>query len=423
MSRSNILFILSGSIACYKACAVISDLVQRGHRVRTVTTSAARQFVGTATLEGLTREKVGTDLFEPGAALDHIALARWADATVVCPATANTVNRMAAGLADDLAGALLLAHQRAKPLIVVPAKTPAMRQQPATVASRNTLSGWGVRFLQGAAGRTACGEIGEGRMAEPAEIVSAIEAALAPPVAALRVLITSGGTMEPIDGVRVLTNVSTGATGALIANHFAQAGHTVTLLRARQAQGGGPLCREVTFDSYADLDAALTRELGGQSYDVVIHAAAVSDFSIHAIEVDGVARPPGQLKLSSDVAPTLKLRRNPKLVSVLRARSRNPGIRVVAFKLTRSAAPEEVQAAVLALFEGRAADFVVHNDLAARTPESFPAHIWAAPGEIEEHCRDRAALATALEELLTRDSPASREYSSERHFPAAKAAP
>src|SRR5881628_3332592 len=105
MSGSNILFVLSGSIACYKACDAISQLVQRGHRVRAVATEAALRFVGVATLEGLTGEKVATDIFASGAALDHIALARWADLVIVCPATANTLNRMAAGLADDLAGA------------------------------------------------------------------------------------------------------------------------------------------------------------------------------------------------------------------------------------------------------------------------------------------------------------------------------
>src|SRR5687768_12128772 len=102
--QSRILFILSGSIACYKACAAISQLVQLGHEVRTVATEAALRFVGAATLEGLTRQKVWTDLFEPGAALDHITLARWAEIVVLCPATAHTLNRIAAGLGDDLAG-------------------------------------------------------------------------------------------------------------------------------------------------------------------------------------------------------------------------------------------------------------------------------------------------------------------------------
>ncbi len=180
MSASNILFILSGSIACFKACHVISRLVQKGHHVRTVATEAALKFVGPATLEGLTREPVATDLFAAGGALDHITLARWADLTVVCPATANTLNRMAAGLADDLAGSLLLAHDWKKPLLVVPAMNPSMWTHPATVNAVETLRNWGVRFVAIGEGRTACGESGEGRLAEPEDIVATIEGLGAP---------------------------------------------------------------------------------------------------------------------------------------------------------------------------------------------------------------------------------------------------
>lgn len=182
---AKILFILSGSIACYKACAVISQLVQRGHQVRAVATKSALKFVGTATLEGLTREKVATDLFEEGGALEHISLTRWADIVVLCPATAHTLNRIAAGLGDDLAGALLLAHDWSKPLVVAPAMNPAMWTHPATVVSVERLRGWGARFVDLGLGRTACGEVGEGRLAEPPEIVQAIETALPTRSAAL----------------------------------------------------------------------------------------------------------------------------------------------------------------------------------------------------------------------------------------------
>src|ERR1700689_3067871 len=132
MSGSRIVFIVTGSIAAYKACDAVSRLVQRGPRVRAVATGAALRFVGTATLEGLTGEPVLTDLFQPGAALEHINLTRWADLVVVCPATAHTLNRFAAGLADDLAGALFLAHDRTKPFLVAPAMNPAMWSHPAT---------------------------------------------------------------------------------------------------------------------------------------------------------------------------------------------------------------------------------------------------------------------------------------------------
>ena len=410
MSGSNVLFILSGSIACYKACDAISQLVQRGHRVRAVATEAALRFVGVATLEGLTGQKVATDLFAEGAALDHIALARWADVTIVCPATAHTLNRIAAGLADDLAGALLLAHDWKKPLLIAPAMNPAMWTHPATVAAAAKLQNWGALFVQVGEGRTACGEMGAGRLAEPDEVVAALERALARPLRRLRVLITSGGTAEPIDGVRMLTNTSTGQTGALLAEYFAQRGHDVVLLRARQARAAGAACREEMFTTFADLDAALTRRLAAEEFDAVIHAAAVSDFSIDAIEVDGVARPPGGGKLASDRAPVLRLRRNPKLLEALRGRSRNPALRVVAFKLTCGVDAGGVRAAVTALFAGGHADLVVHNDLAEREENggAFPATIWSADGVLSAACADRRVLVAELEKLLTSDAPKSK---------------
>ena len=286
----NLLWILSGSIACYKACDAISQLVQRGHRIRTVTTASALRFVGPATLEGLTREPVATDLFAPGAALDHIELARWADAVIVAPASANTLNRLAAGLADDLAGTLLLAHDWQKPLLIAPAMNPLMWRHPATMRAVRRLRSWGARFISPGEGRTACGETGEGRLAEPDEIVTAIEAALVQPARRLRVLITSGGTVEPIDDVRVLTNTSTGRTGALLAEYFSRRGHAVTLLRARSAAPlATPVRAEETYTTFADLDAALTRRLTSEDFDVVIHAAAVSDYAVEALLVDGLA--------------------------------------------------------------------------------------------------------------------------------------
>jgi phosphopantothenoylcysteine synthetase/decarboxylase len=207
--------------------------------------------------------------------------------------------------------------------------------------------------------------------------------------------------MEPIDGVRVLTNTSTGATGALIADQLLRAGHDVLLLRAPQAERGGAHVRQEIFDTFASLDAALERWLTSEHFDVVIHAAAVSDFSVHAIEVDGTAHATGTAKLSSVAAPILRLRRNPKLLDLIRPRSRNPALRVVAFKLTQGATAPEARQAVQALFKSGAADFVVHNDLSARTSGgNFPAEIWSANGAVEA-CEDRADIGMALERLLT----------------------
>jgi phosphopantothenoylcysteine decarboxylase/phosphopantothenate--cysteine ligase len=402
MSGCNIAFVLTGSVAAYKACDAISRLVQLGHRVRAVATESALRFVGAATLEGLTGERVLTDIFEPGAALEHIQLTRWADAVVVCPATANTLNRLAAGLADDLAGALFLAHDRAKPFLVAPAMNPAMWRHPATRESVEKLGRWGVRFISVGEGRTACGEVGEGRLAEPGAIVAAVEASLARPARRLRILVTSGGTSEPIDGVRAITNASTGRTGAAIASRLARAGHDVVLLRARASEAAPAGCRDEAFSTFADLDAALGRILGSESFDAVIHAAAVSDFGVAQVLVGGSPVAGGAAKLDSGSAPVIRLRANPKLVDGLRARSRNPSARIVAFKLTRGADREGARRAAESLLSHSGADMVVHNDLAEREgPEAFPSTIHFADGRGAERCATRGALADALERVLS----------------------
>ncbi len=400
MPGANILFILTGSIAACKACDVVSRLVQRGHRVRCVATEAALKFVGPATLEGLTGSPVLSDTFAPGAALEHINLTRWADAVVVCPATANTLNRFAAGLADDLPGALFLAHDRAKPWLAAPAMNPAMWSHPATQAAVEKLAEWSVRFVPPGEGRTACGETGEGRMAEPAQIVAAVESALTKPERRLRVLVTAGGTAEPVDGVRVLTNTSTGTTGALIAAHFGRQGHEVVLLRAKNAARPETPCREEVFGSFAELDEALGRLLGAERFDAVIHAAAVGDFGIEAVEADGVLLAAGEAKLVSGTRPLLRLRPNPKLVDGLRRRSAAP-LRVVAFKLTSGADAARVAEEVRALFAHSGADHVVHNDLSRRAGAAhFPADIYTAGGPRAAHCATRSELAAALEQVL-----------------------
>jgi phosphopantothenoylcysteine decarboxylase/phosphopantothenate--cysteine ligase len=407
MSDSSILFILTGSIAGFKACEAVSQLVQRGHRVRTVATAAALRFTGAATLEGLTGAPVLTDMFAPGAALEHINLTRWADVVIVCPATANTLNRFAAGLADDLPGALFLAHDRAKPFLIAPAMNPAMWQHPATVAAVSRLRQWGVQFVEVGTGRTACGETGEGRLAEPAEIVAAVEAALARPARRLRVLVTSGGTTEPIDGVRVLTNTSTGRTGAGLAAHLARSGHDVVLLRARTAVAADAGSREEIFFTFAELDAALSRLLGGEHFDAVIHAAAVGDFGLESVVTGDGARPPGGAKLESGSGPVvLRLQARPKLVDSLRARSRNPRLLVVAFKLTDGAAKAEIDAAVATLLARSGADFVVHNDVARRgVGDDFPASIHQPGGVPVVRCATRPELAAKLGELLLSTQP------------------
>jgi len=399
---ANLVIVVTGSIAAYKACEVVSDLVQRGHRVRVVMSEAALRFVGATTFEGLTGETVLSDLFAPGTALEHIRLGRWADAILVCPATAQTINRMAAGLADDLPGALFLAHDRTKPFLFAPAMNPRMWSHPATVAAVARLASWGAIILPAADGRTACGEIGEGRLAEPAAIVAGLEAALARPAHKLKVLVTSGGTAEPVDGVRVLTNASTGETGAGIADHFTRSGHDVVLVRARSSAAPEAPCREELFTRFDDLAAALARLLRSESFDAVIHAAAVGDFAVESALVDGVPHPAGAAKLASTAATVLRLRPQPKLVDGLRGFSRNQDMRLVAFKLTCGADEAGRREAVASLFDHTRPDYVVHNDLDSRDEATgaFPADIYGPAGRLAAHCPTRADLAAALERIL-----------------------
>ena len=175
MSRGNLLFCLTGSIACYKACAAISRLTQAGIDVQTVATAAALRFVGAATLEGLSGRPVFSDLWEAGRALDHIEVARKTDLALVCPATANTINGLAAGLADDLVGTLFLAWEHPdKPWWIAPAMNARMWSHPATQCAVERLRSWDVRILDSAEGPHACGETGPGRLAEPEAIVAEV---------------------------------------------------------------------------------------------------------------------------------------------------------------------------------------------------------------------------------------------------------
>jgi phosphopantothenoylcysteine decarboxylase/phosphopantothenate--cysteine ligase len=179
MSSKNVLFFLTGSIACAKTCTVISRLAQAGVTVQTAVTPAALHFVGKATLEGLSGRRVYDDMWAEGAALDHIEFARATDLVLVCPATANSLNRLAAGIADDLLGTLFLAWELdKKPWLVVPAMNHRMWLHPATQAGVAKLRGWGVRFLEPAEGMHACGEGGPGRLPEPEAIAAEVLKAL-----------------------------------------------------------------------------------------------------------------------------------------------------------------------------------------------------------------------------------------------------
>lgn len=176
MSAQNkkILFLLTGSIACYKACAAISKLVQTGAEVQTIATPSALRFVGKATLEGLTHRPVHTDMWENATGINHIALGKWADIALLCPASANTISRLAHGIADDVIGTTYLAWPREKPWWIFPAMNSAMLAHPATQNSLKILAERGAKIFDSSTGQLACGDTGPGRLPEPDEILSAV---------------------------------------------------------------------------------------------------------------------------------------------------------------------------------------------------------------------------------------------------------
>lgn len=180
MKNKKILFMLSGSVACYKACETLSQLVKQGCEVKTATTKSTAQFVGNGTLEGLTGNKNFENIYENDQMMDHIHLARWADATLLCPATANIINKMGCGLADDTISTLFLAWQmKEKPFLIAPAMNTFMWQHPSTAENASRLAAWGCTFVGPESGNLACGEEGEGRLAETSDILAALEQALA----------------------------------------------------------------------------------------------------------------------------------------------------------------------------------------------------------------------------------------------------
>ncbi|MDZ4678474.1 MAG: flavoprotein [Oligoflexia bacterium] len=165
--KGKILFQLSGSIACYKACYLISKLVQEGFEVQTVATSEALKFIGSATLEGLSGKSVFSDTFQEGQMMNHIHFAKWADLAIVCPATANTINSLASGIANNCIGTLFLAYDLKKPYLIAPAMNKEMYQHPTTKASLEKLQSWNIHVLPTGEGHQACGDIGHGRLLEP----------------------------------------------------------------------------------------------------------------------------------------------------------------------------------------------------------------------------------------------------------------
>ncbi len=403
---TKILFQLSGSIACFKACSVISALVKQGCEVQVVASASALEFVGQATLEGLTGRPIHTSTFQPGEYMAHIHLMNWADLVILCPATANTLSKLANGVGDDLISTLFLAYDFKKPYLIVPAMNTKMYLHPSTQHSIQILKSWQIEILETASGVLACGDEGLGRLLEPEQIMNAIQKRIPHlglkqvGMSAMKVLITSGGTREAIDGVRSITNSSTGRTGAHLADYFSAKGHRVTFVSAQESIQPDLPVQKVSFTSFADLQRSLENLLKNNHFDAVVHAAAVSDFTIDKIETESSTMSAQEgSKLDSDIEMSLRLKKTPKLIDQIRRLSRNRDLVLVAFKLLVNPTQQEGEKAVKKLFEGSRADLIVQNEISAVKASQHLAQIYDSSRMITE-VKNKNELSSALENLV-----------------------
>ena len=353
---SRILLIVGGGIAAYKAAELIRLFRKEGHFVTPVLTEGGSHFVTPMSLAALAESPVYTSLWDlkDEAEMGHIQLSRAADLVLVCPATADLLARMAAGIADDLATTLLLATD--KPVVVAPAMNVRMWQHSATTRNIDQLKADGITVLDPEEGPMACGEFGPGRLPEPAEIFARIKPLLGPasaidaggpgPLAGKHVLITAGPTYEPIDPVRVIANRSSGKQGFAIAAAAAQAGARVTLI-------AGPVSLP-TPGGVARIDVETARQMADAvetalPADAAILVAAVADWHVEPA--------PAKLK-KGDGPPELKFAPNPDILATLGNHPDRPRL-LIGF----AAETNDVVANARAKLATKKADWILANDV------------------------------------------------------------
>jgi phosphopantothenoylcysteine decarboxylase/phosphopantothenate--cysteine ligase len=311
LAGKRILLVISGGIAAYKSLELIRRLRERGALVRAILTKGGAQFVTPLSVAALSESKVYQDLFSltDESEMGHIRLSRESDLIVVAPASADLLAKLAQGLADDLASTTLLAAD--KPILIAPAMNMMMWAHPATQANIATLKARGVRQIGPESGDLACGEVGGGRMAEPMEILSAIEDyfAAAAPLSGRRALVTSGPTIEPLDPVRFIANRSSGKQGHAIAAALARRGAATVLVTGPTAEPNPAGVEVHRIETAEEMLAACRAALPA---DIAVCAAAVSDF--RPIRVASQ-----KIKKGTEEPAPIQLTRNPDILATLSA--------------------------------------------------------------------------------------------------------
>ncbi|CAN5648669.1 bifunctional phosphopantothenoylcysteine decarboxylase/phosphopantothenate--cysteine ligase CoaBC [soil metagenome] len=388
---------VTGGIAAYKAVSVVRDLAQLGADVRVVMTRSAEAFVGPQTFASVSRHAVGTELFTPGPDVPHVELARGAGLVIVVPATANALAKMALGFADDLFSATAL--MATCPILVAPAMHSEMWQHPATAANLATLEERGVDVIGPASGPLLSGDEGPGRMAEPEDVVGAALEVLerAQSLAGRLVVVTAGGTQEPIDPVRYIGNRSSGLMGFAIAREALKRGAKVTLVAGHtytEPPRGVDLVRVGTAE---EMRAAVLQI--APHADAIVKAAAVADFAPNAAALRKIKKAGG--------APSITLVPTPDILAELGARPdlRQPGGILVGFAAETEPDPEALGAVAAAKRASKGADVIVGNDVAS-SDSGFGVRTNRAVVATAEGVQDlglvtKSALARALVDQVT----------------------
>ena len=344
---SRILLGVTGGIAAYKSPDLVRRLRERGAEVQVVMTEGARQFVTPLTFQAVSGREVRDSLWDANAeaAMGHIELARWADAVLIAPATAEFIAKLAQGRADDLLTTLCLAT--ASPVSVAPAMNQQMWANAATQSNISTLRGRGVVVLGPGSGDQACGETGEGRMLEPEELAVAVLESLsgARPLAGCKVVVTAGPTRERIDPVRFISNRSSGKMGYAVAQAAREAGAEVILVSGPVALAAPAGVTRVNVESAREMLAAVQSALEGA--DIYIGAAAIADYEPASVSAQ-------KIKKSSDTM-TLSLVKAPDILASVAALERRP------FVVGFAAETQDVEQNARAKLEGKRLDMIAAN--------------------------------------------------------------
>ena len=405
MLKSKILFKISASIAAYKSAYLISKLVQNRFEVQTVVTQSALQFIGKATLEGLTGKPVLIDHFEDGKMMNHINLMKWADIIILCPASANTISKMANGIANNLVTSLFLAHNWDKPYLISPAMNTAMYNHPATQESLNKLIQWGVTILPTDSGYLACGDIGEGKLLEPDIIYEHIVKSLTNKsvVDKKSILITTGATREYIDGVRFITNLSTGNTAATIAEHLSSLGYKITYLHGINTLLPKNKSYNIQFSDFNNLKNQLQDLLVNNHYDAIFHLAAISDYTVsELLKSDKTISPEKDTKIGSGIDDlTIKLKPTSKIVDEIKSISKNKSVVLFAFKFSGSSSLSDSKKEVAKLFKHSNADYVILNHLHDRTKNGVQSNFYLfGKSGLLQNIISATELANVIEQII-----------------------